>query len=399
MPRPRLPRLRPRPRVALCVETSLASGRDMLLGIARYASAFGPWSIYHEPSSLSEAVPRGFARWRGDGIIARVTDAATADMLTRTGIPVVDILGESRSDRLPLVHVDNAAISELAAKHLLERGFRSFAFCGMEGFRWSRERQVAFDGYLAAKGYRVDAYLISEATRKRADWDEQLDRMGDWIARLPKPVGVMISNDPLGRRFLEACQRANVAVPDEAAVVGVDNDEPVCAVSDPPLSSVIAGHEQVGYEAARLLDRLMAGGTARTPIYVAPEGLVTRMSTDALAIGDPDVARAMRFIREHACDGIGVDDVARHACLSRSTLKRRFASAANRTVRDAIQEARLKRATELLTNTNLPIGQVAQQAGFLHQEYFGAVFKAETGLTPFAFRRTHGSAERARTTL
>lgn len=383
-------RIRPpggRPRVALIVETSLASGRDVLRGIAQYVRLGASWSVYHEPRSLEESVPRWLRDWRGDGIIARVQNKKIADAVLETGLPAVDVLGLVRGVGLPLVHVDDEAIARLAAEHLLDRGFRNFGFCGVTGANWSDARCEAFVRLVREAGCTCSIDHLPPDSRGTENWENQEERLTEWVRRLPKPVGVMVCNDPRGQQVLEACHRAGAAVPEEVAVIGVDNDEPLCEIADPPLSSVIPGHPQVGFEGAALLDRLMEGGEPPAePVFLPPAGVATRMSTDVLAVEDPDVVSAVRFIREQACRGIGVDDVVAEVMVSRSTLQRRFRTALGRSVHDEILRVRLRRVAELLTETDLPIEAVAAKAGFAHRQYLGEIFKARTGQTLVAFR-------------
>ena len=374
-------------RVALIVETSLGSGRDILRGIARYAREHGPWSIYHEPRSLEEAVPQWLGNWQGDGIIARVQNRPIAEAVVATGLPVVDVLGLVPDAGLPLVHVDDASIARLAAEHLLERGFRHFGFCAITGAPWSEKRQSVFTKIVAELGCECSICELPPDTRQKSSWETQQSKLTKWVRSLPRPVGVMVCNDPRGQLVLEACRRAGVAVPEEVAVVGVDNDEPLCEICNPPLSSVVPDHRRVGYEGAALLDRLMQGEPVpETSVYVPPTGLATRMSTDVLAIDDAHVAAAVRFIREYACDGIDIDDVVQHVPLSRSTLQRRFRKVLGRTLHDEILRVRLRRAQQLLEETDLPIEQVADKSGFAHRQYLGEVFKAKFGETLAAYR-------------
>ncbi len=387
MRQPRRP-LQRRPRVALIVETSLASGRDILRGIARFVREYGPWSIYHEPRALEEDAPRWLDDWRGDGIIARIQNRSIANAVTRTGLPVVDVLGLVPEAGVPLVHVDDRAIAELAAEHLLERGFREFGFCAISGATWSDARRKAFVEAVGRSGFRCRECVLPPDARGQASWEEQQSRLVQWIRSLPRPVGIMVCNDPRGQLVVEACRRVGVAVPEEAAVVGVDNDEPLCDICDPPLSSVMPDHRRVGYEGARLLARLMAGHCApEVPIYVPPLGIVTRLSTDVLAVDDLHVVQALRFIREHACDGVTIDDVLERSPVSRSTLQRRFRRLLGRSVHEEIVRVRLRRVCELLARTELPIETVSDKAGFAHRQYLGEVFKAKTGMTLAEFRR------------
>ena len=376
------------PHVALLIETSLASGRDILCGIGRYVREHGPWSIYHEPRSLEESVPRWLRNWDGDGIIARLQNTRIAQAVVSSGIPAVDVLGVVRRPELPLAHVDNGAIARLAAEHFLERGFRHFGYCGLEGINWSDERRDAFCAAVAGVGGERLVYTFRVS---RGTWEDEQDHLAAWVRSLPRPCAVMACNDPRGQKVLEACRRSSVHVPDELAVVGVDNDVPICSISDPPLSSVVPDHERVGYEAAKLLDRVRAGEVeAGVAIYVPPAGLAARQSSDVMVLADREVADAIGFIREHACLGLGVDDVCRELALSRSTLQRRFRRLLGRTIHDEIVRVRLKRAQELLAQTDMPIAMIALRCGFGHQEYLGVVFRTRIGQTPASYRRQAG---------
>lgn len=375
-----------RPHVALLVETSLASGRDILRGIARYVREHKPWALYHEPRSLEDSVPRWLRAWNGDGVIARIQNRSMAAAVKATGLPVVDVLGVVAEERFPLVHVDDRAIATAAAGHLRERGFRHFAYFGIEGENWSERRRDAFKAAVRSAGFDFRA---CELPRAAADsWEAIEDDLAAWIDALPKPVGVMVCSDQRGPLVLEACRRAGAEVPDEVAVVGVDNDVPLCEVCNPPLSSVQPGHEEVGYQSAALLARLMGGAAKpRKAILVAPQAIVTRQSSEVLAIEDRSVAAALRVIREHEGRGISVESLARQAGLSRSVFQRRFRNALRRSVHQEIIDARVRRAQSLLAETDLPLAEVAERAGFKHQEYLGAVLKARVGFSPAQFRK------------
>ena len=387
MVRPEKPSPSRRFRVALIVETSLASGRDILRGIARYVRAHGPWSIYYEPRALEESVPPWLTHWDGDGIIARIQNQPIAEAVVGTGLPVVDVLGLVPGLPVPLVHVDDRGVARLGAEHFLERGFRHFGFCAVEGANWSHTRQAEFESIVGQAGFDCSVCRLPPDTRGLANWETQQDLLTDWVRSLPTPVGVMVCNDPRGQLVLEAARRAGASVPEQVAVIGVDNDEPLCEISDPPLSSIMPDHVQVGFDGAALLDRMLHGEPApNAPIYVPPAGLVTRQSTDILAIDDPHVATAVRFIREHACDGVGVDDMVAHVPLSRSTLQRRFRKVLGRTIHDEILRIRLRRVEELLVDTELPLETVADKAGFAHRQYLGEIFKARTGYTLAQYR-------------
>lgn len=377
-----------RPHVALLVETSLISGREILRGIARYVQEHRPWTIYHEPRSLEAAAPAWLKTWHGDGLIVRLNNQHIAEAVRCTGLPAVDVLGVTADTRIPLVHVDNPLIGQTAAEHLLERGLRHFGYCGFAELNWARQRQQAFVETLAAAGCQCKAYRLPFGTHSDSSWEAQQERLAMWIHRLPKPVGILACYDPVGQRVLDACQRAATSVPEQVAVIGVDNDETICEVCNPPLSSVIANHARVGYEAAALLDHLMHGKKRPTrPVYIEPLGVATRLSTDVLAVGDPEVAAALAIIHQRACDGLTVRDVVDQVSISYSAMKERFSRVMGRSLHDEIVHTQLKRAQELLATPDLPLRQIAQMAGFRHQEYMGVVFRAKLGKTPGQYRR------------
>jgi LacI family transcriptional regulator len=372
-----------RPHVALLIETSLASGRDILSGIVRYVREHRPWSLYHQPHSLEDAAPRWLRRWRGDGIIARIQTPRMAQIIAASGIPAVDVLGVVPHLPFPLVHVDNPAIARMAAEHLLERGLRQFGYFGIERENWSEQRFAGLCAAVAGLQGQVSLYELPRDASGVHSWERAQNKLAAWIGGLSKPVGIFVGSDQSGPRFLEACRRAGVAVPDEVAVIGVDNDGALCEVCDPPMSSIDPGHSAVGYQAGAVLDELLqGGGTRRKALLIEPRQAVARMSTDMLAIGDSAVAAALQLIRGHAHEGLQVDAIARSVGLSRSVLQRRFRALLKRSVHQEILAAKIKFARELLTKTDLPLTAVAERAGFKHQEYMGAVFKKRTGQTP-----------------
>jgi LacI family transcriptional regulator len=383
------------------VETSLASGRDILRGIARYVRERGPWSLFHSPRSLDQSAPAWLRGWSGDGIIARITDPEVAQLVKDTGRPAVDVLGMVPGTGFPLVHVDDAAIARLAFDHFAERGFRRFAFLGVageawmqRGRNWSQRRQDAFFERARAAGTEPALFEFAPHMLSVEAWEVRQNQLAAWLRNLPKPLGLMVCSDQRGPDALDACRRAGIAVPDEVAVIGVDNDEPLCEVCDPPLSSVLPDHFDVGYRAAGLLDGLMNGVAAsRDPQLVEPGRVVSRQSSDSLAVDDRTVAAALRIIRERACSSVSVDEIARDVGASRSVLQRRFRAALGCTIHDQIIAARLKRAEELVTSTDLPLPEVAETCGFNHQEYMGVVFRERLGKTPAQVRKGAESAQ------
>jgi LacI family transcriptional regulator len=374
------------PRVALIVEMSGIYGRQILQGIARYIRSHKPWSIFLEQRELRAPPPPWLLRHQWDGIICRSTDWALARKLLRRKIPAVDLNDLYGGLGLSRICSDMRAIGKLGAEHLLERNFRQFAFCGFNE-TWSALRRDGFVETVRAAGFSCDVYESPWHGRNVPEWDEDQERMARWIRTLPKPLGVMACNDVRGQQVLNACRSVDVAVPDEAAVVGVDNEEVLCELCDPPLSSVTPNPERIGYEAAELLDRLMSDGIGTVEErLITPLGVVMRQSTDVLGIDDPDVAAAARHIREDACNGLTVDDLVSRLSVSRSLLERRFRRCLRRSPQQEIRLVQLKRVRQLLTETDLTLDAIARLAGYEHPEYMSVVFKRLTGQTPGDYR-------------
>lgn len=377
-----------RRRVALLVETSNAYARGLLEGIAAYVRQHQSWSIFLPEQRRGDAPPEALARWRGDGVIARIETAAVADAVRRLGLPAVDVSAARELPDLPWVETDDDAIARLAAAHFRERGFRHAGFCGDPRFNWSRWRcerfrQVAGEAGLTCSLYGADG-------RPAASWQAEHARLIRWVKGLAKPVGVLACYDIKAQQLLDACRDAGAAVPDEVAVLGVDDDPVLCDLGDPPLSSVIPDARRAGYVAAELLDRWMAGTPVPAAAHrIAPLGVRTRQSTDVLAVADRDVAAAVRLIRERACDGLTVADLLREVPLSRRVLEGRFTRAVGRTPHAEIVRVKLDRVRQLLVESDLSVEAVARLAGFAHPEYLSVTFKREVGVGPLAYRTQH----------
>ncbi|OAI51793.1 XylR family transcriptional regulator [Planctomycetaceae bacterium SCGC AG-212-F19] len=370
------------------VETSLVYGRQLLRGIIRYLRSHQPWSVFFELRELGAAPPGWLKDWRGDGIICRPTNPALAELFRRKKIPVVNLNDVYSDLGLPLIESDNHAIGRLAAEHLLERGFRQFGFCGFTGHEWSRKRGEGFRERLGKAGYAPVVYESPWGGPNAHPWEQEQTAIGQWLSALPRPAGVLACNDMRGQHVLDACQRVHLGVPEDVAVIGVDDDVLLCELCDPPLSSVVPNPERIGFEAAVLLDRLMAGEKPPTREWrIEPLGVTARQSTDVLAIDDIHVAAALRYIREHACHGATVPDVLAQVPLSRTILERRFRKYLGRSPQAEIRTVQLKRVKQLLAETDLRLERIAELAGFEHPEYMSVVFKRATGETPGAYRR------------
>jgi len=377
------------PRVILLIETSRAFGRGLLYGIARYSRLHGPWAFYREPRGLETHIPR-LKNWGADGIIMR--DSAANKELLELELPTITVIhGSTVQTRLPSVITDSKKISQLAVEHLLERGFRSFAFCGFKGSYWSDEREKYFMDILSDAGYQPSIYKQPQP-KKIETWLSEQRRIASWLSSLPKPLGVMACNDDRGHHVLEACKVARLRVPEEVAVVGADDDALICDLCDPPLTSVVLDTEKAGFAAAELLDRLMNGESLRGQrIVVNPSFVRGRQSTDITAINDAEVVKAIHFIRKNARNRINVDEVVKSTSLGRRSLETRFKRALNRSIQQEIRRKRAELIEQMLVETDMTISEIVEQYDFSDAEHIARYFRKERGVGLRDFRRIHST--------
>lgn len=379
------------PRVALFVETSRGYGREIVRGIWQYIQEHRRWSVLFRPHGLGEPAPTWATAWEGDGIIAHVTDRRSAALIRKSSIPCIDVLGDVRESGFPFIGPNNQQIAGLAATHLRDCGFRDFAVCGLRRGRRLKldERCTAFENRITRDGYTCHVFQPRRGSRHSHSWEREQAEIIDWIEGLPKPIGLFACNDTRGREVLEACQTSGIAVPDDIAVVAAGNDELLCQLSDQQLSSVDVDPRRVGYRAAELLERLMAGRSIEAVTQIAPRRVVTRQSTDVLAIDDAEVAAAIQYIRRHACDSIDVSEVVAHVHLERRVLERRFRALLGRSPKAEIIRVRLAQAQQLLAETTLSSTEIACRCGFNSPAYFMDLFHRRVGMTPRTYRQAN----------
>ncbi len=376
----------------------------MLRGIVRYSRFHGPWILYREPPFYRKPPycpepkhTKASMRLRDygvDGIIAFAANGAQLREFIPPGFPAVVLPIEDKiPDCCSIVEKDNA-VGCLAAEHFLERGFTHFAFCGFDHMHWSRVRQEGFVRRLAQGGFVVHLYEPPGPSSHVA-WEAEQTSMADWLKSLPKPIGLLACNDDRAQQVFEANKASGLRVPDEIAILGVDNDDMICELTNPPLSSVTLNFEEAGYEAAAQLDRQMKGKEVSTrEIYVRPTHVHTRQSTDVLAVQDPVVAKALRFIRDRACDILSVEDVVTTTAISRRLLERHFRQTVGTGIHKEIQRVRVERACQMLVETNWSLANIAERCGFSNAIHFGVAFKRQMKITPEQHRR--GSAASSR---
>lgn len=366
----------------------MAFGRGLIEGIVQYANERGPWAIQFEERGLEDPAPKWLKGWQGDGIIARTAVPSLINAIRRVRRPTVEL------HRVRGVHVDiesdHDLVGQMAADHFLERGLREFGFFAFGETVWIPLRRDGFVRALASRGH--DCFLYQAHDRRQVSLPHWVERqhahVARWLCSLPQPIGILCAEDVHAMRLLEVCRACRIAVPERIAILGVDNDAVVCSVANPPLSSVDLDSRLMGYEAAALLARRMAGRSPRGEThFIPPSHIATRQSTDILAIADPDVAEAIRCIRENAHRQIRVTQVAAEVGLSRRTLERRFRNSLGRSLKAEMLRVQIENAKLLLTQSGLAIEAVGKRCGFPSFKYFGQVFRRETGITPRGFRQ------------
>lgn len=372
-------------RVAVMVGAGSGHTNGILHGIIRYAVAHGPWDFAVQFPGLSIVAVRD---WDVDGIIVPLGKEEYARVFRGRDVPVVNCSGVLAVPGVPTVRVADREVGRTAAQHLLDRGFARFGFVGFPEFDFSRLRRAGFEEVLRASGLECAEYVPDPALKNAWTWDAQELDLARWAASLERPVAVLACNDERAWHLAEACRRAGLRVPEEVAILGVDNDELRCEFTTPPLSSVAVPAARIGFEAAALLDRLMDGDVSPdATVFVHPQGVVARQSTNTLPAADDDVAAAFKFIADNAGDAIRPDDVAARVGSSVEALDGRFRAQLGRSLADEIRRARAQRAERILSETDLAMADVARASGFRTTRRFARAFRSETGLSPTDYRR------------
>lgn len=315
------------------------------------------------------------------------------DSVKRAKVPTVELRSTRLKHSFPFVGVNNYSLGKLVAEHFLERGFRHFAVYQLGAEEYFQQRCENFVQTVAEHGYEASRYNPPNRREQPTEWEQAQQELADWIHQLPKPVGVMACTDQLGFWLLDACRRCGAIVPEEVAVVGVENDASLCTMATTPLSSVELNGTAIGYRAAELLSHLMKGGKPpKKPILVEPLGIVTRLSSDIVALDDRELANALLFMREHACEGIGVADVLKGVAISRSSLERGLRKILGRSPNQELIRLKLLRAEEMLIHTDLTLSVIAQRCGFRRTQHLAETFREVYGMPPGQYRQDRRKA-------
>ncbi len=382
-------------RVALAYPVAVPWVALFMRGVADYAERHGGWTILTSPPTLAGAEEfvmsiRTLRGWPGDGAIAAIGTPDEARAARRLGIPVVNFGGTLEGVGLPQVMVDHYAIGRMAAEHLLQRGFRRLAYCGTEGLAYSRLRAEGFQHLAKQADAECNVLQMPRETSPRATWQQHTAALERWLGQLQPPVGVLAVHDYRARVVVDLCRSLGLRVSHDVAVLGVDNDPTICEFCQPTLSSVSRSAWRNGYEAAALLDMLMAGKTPPSgEVLIPPDGVVARHSTDTVVIDEPHVAAAVHAMRDHLGETFGIEQVAAASAISRRQLELRFRRVLGCTPHEYLSRLRVERAKDLLTRPDrVKLEHVAKACGLASAERLRLVFRRVTGQTPADYRRS-----------
>lgn len=385
------------PKVAVLIEASRAAGRGLLSGIVKYINSNNNWACYREPPSyIRLGGKKTLLNWlkglNTDGIIAHDHYAKEIETLINEKTPMVlASVDRQKYPFLPTFSDDGIATGQMAAKHLLERGMTHFAYYGLRKKDVFRDRGKSFKDEIKLAGYKTFFYE-SKRNPVKTSWENELSRIASWLLSLPKPVGIMTYADDYSQQIVEACKVVKLKIPDEVAVIGVDNDHLICNLSNPPVSSVALKYERAGYEIAKLLDKLMNGEKMKgQQVIIEPTHIVTRQSTNTLYLDDTIVLKAIRYIHQNAAILLQVEDVVRNSGLSRRALQQKFNKILGHSIFYEIQKRHSDQIAKMLIETNLPISQIALSLGHGGVEHISRYFRLAKGCSPTEYRKKYSA--------
>ncbi len=379
--------------MALLIESSRAYGREICLGVAEYARQHGEWNFVIQEHDLRKGIPDWLANWKGDGILCRIFDEEIAEALAKSPCPVIDTYGQARNTAIPFLDSDAFAIAEMAARFFIDAAFEHYAFCGFPGLWFSDDRCAAFEKVMARFGADVEVYTppiswtsadVAHRESLHPDGSEELEK---WVSSLPAGTAILTCNDIRAQQLIRVAARCNRRIPEDLAVMGVDDDEVICELTNPRLTSIRPDARTLGYTAAHWLHLSMQGRELPfRKLLIPPLRINERASTDIIASEDELFVAAVRYIRNHVQQGIDVSKVVEHTQRSRSSLESRFKKYLGRSIKEEITRARIARASILLRETSMTLQEIAESCGFATASHFSRIFKQSEGVTPGSLR-------------
>lgn len=381
-------------KIILLIDNSEQYGRSLLKGIVRYSKEKGPWLFCRMPLFYRETLKmKGiikFAKdWGAQGIIGQLYNDKGIEMALKAGLHLIGEDFKERFAEIPNITGGYHEAGRMGAEYFLQKGFKNFAFYGYTNIVWSRERLEGFEGYLNLKGYKVNNFDQTQMPG-RGLWYYKPSELSEWLKSLPKPVAIMACDDDKAQHITEACNQAGIHIPEEVAVLGVDNDEMTCNLSDPPISSIHLDTERGGYEAAKLMDKLIKKEVTKySDILVKPTHIVTRQSTDIISASDQYMAKALKYIHLNIDNDIRVADVLKEVPLCRRSFEKRFKDTTGKGVYQYVLSLRMQKIAEKLLETDKPVNEIAFEVGINMSNNISRQFKQIKGCTPSEYRRRH----------
>ena len=386
--------------VALIFHTYMEENIYILKGIAEYERLHANWRFFLDDRAVSATDPEWLLKHDWDGVICRHEEIGLLEECQKLGIPCVDLGSlpphdpEDKTERLPGVpklRPSDRTVGHVGAEHLINRGFNNFGFCGFSNDSWAKERRRGFVEAVEAVGHECIVMESEYPGMANPEWHaKEVMAIGAWLKSLPKiPCGIMACNDLRGHQVADATIEFGLTVPDEIAIVGANNEAVRAELTHTPLSSVPVNGYDWGFRAAECLHSLIVGEPVEEVIYIDPMPVVLRRSTDALAVEDPIIAKALKIIREEACSAIRVDDLAKRVHASRSLLEKKFRLILRKTPSEEIRNVRITMAKRLLLGSDKTLAEIAYETGFEYPEYLSVMFKRLTGENPRDYRKRH----------
>ncbi len=381
-------------RIALAFPLGMPHHELLIEGVLAYARDHDRnWSFLTAPESMTLSV-LDLRGWKGAGIITKLSSSAEARFAANLDIPMVNVSGTLRKSPVARVTVDNHRIGRMAAEHLLDAGFRHLAFYGVRRTGYSHLRSVGFRQRLDEAGMECSVLRAATTFRTRGNrWFEQHQDLVRWIGELEKPLGLFVVSDYRGRMVIDACQQRGLNVPEDVALISVDNERTICEHCVPTLTSIDRNARVVGYRSAEVLDGLIRGKEPPlSEILIPPKGLIARASSDTLAIDDPRLREAVAYIQSHLSKPLGIGDILAHTGMSRRWLEYAFREYLGESPHQYIGRRRVSAAKELLqSEPDLKLHEIAAQTGFARPKQLTLAFQRFEGMSPREYRQTNGS--------
>lgn len=382
-------------KIILLIDFAEEYSKGLLKGIARYSREHGPWVFCRMPLYQRETIGvKGILEWAqewgADGIIGQLYNDPDIQKIVDAGIPVIAQDFKERFTEIPNITGAHEEAGRMGAEYFLKKGFKNFAFYGFGDVVWSRERAEGFESRITEAGFTVN-YFEHKKARSSEIWYYKPSSLSQWLSSLPKPIALMACDDNQGQHITEACRHSKIRIPEEVAVLGVDNDEMICEFSDPPLSSIGQDAETGGYEAARLLHYMIThkGQHDFYDIVVKPTQVFTRQSTDIFATHDEHIASSLKFIHRNTDKNLQVDDVVKQVPLSRRALEKRFVAVTGYPIYQYIFNLRIEKFCQKLLETDMTVFEIAMDIGLSDTKNISRQFKHIKGCTPIEYRNRY----------